>query len=52
MLFDGNVEINGSLFGRKVKYNGKFDRNRIWILGIVERSSNKLIKSINGMRKH
>lgn len=24
----------------------------IWIFGIVEQSSNKLIKSINGMRKH
>lgn len=42
--FDGDVEIDESLFGRKIKYNrGEPKGHRIWIFGIVERASNKLI---------
>ena len=42
--FSGDVEIDESLFGRKVKYNrGKPTGNRIWIFGMVERSSNRII---------
>lgn len=44
IVFDGDVEIDESLFGRKVKYNrGNPTGTRIWIFGIVERSSNKII---------
>ena len=44
MNFEGEVEIDKSLFGRKVKYNkGQPRGHRIWIFGIVERASNKII---------
>ena len=44
MNFEGEVEIDESLFGRKVKYNkGQPRGHRIWIFGIVERASNKII---------
>ena len=44
MNFEGEVEIDASLFGRKVKYNkGQPRGHRIWIFGIVERASNKII---------
>ena len=42
--FDGDVEIDESLFGRKIKYNkGEPKGHRIWIFGKIERSSNALI---------
>ena len=43
-MFEGDVEIDESLFGRKIKYNkGEPKGHRIWIFGIIERSSNTLI---------
>lgn len=42
--FQGDVEIDESLFGRKIKYNrGEPKGHRIWIFGIIHRESNKLI---------
>ena len=42
--FEGEVEIDESLFGRKIKYNkGEPKGHRIWIFGIIHRQSNKLI---------
>ncbi|CAG2225415.1 unnamed protein product [Mytilus edulis] len=42
--FQGDVELDESLFGRKIKYNrGKPTGNRIWIFGMIERSSNKIV---------
>jgi transposase-like protein len=44
IVFDGHVEIDESLFGRKAKYNrGNPTGTRIWIFGMVQRSSNKII---------
>ena len=44
MNSEGEVEIDESLFGRKVKYNkGQPRGHRIWIFGIAERASNKII---------
>jgi hypothetical protein len=44
IVFDGDVEIDESLFGRKAKYNrGNPTGTRIWIFGMVQRSSNKRI---------
>ena len=44
MNFEGEVEIDESLFRRKVKYNkGQPRGHRIWIFGIVKRASNKII---------
>ena len=44
MNFEGEVEIDESVFGRKVKYHRGQPRGcPIWIFGIVERSSNKII---------
>jgi transposase-like protein len=41
--FSGIVEIDESLFGRRVKYNkGKAVGRRIWIFGMVERDSNRI----------
>ncbi|CAC5426120.1 unnamed protein product [Mytilus coruscus] len=35
--FQGDVELDESLFGRKIKYNrGKPTGNRIWIFGMIE----------------
>ena len=43
-MFEGDVEIDESLFGRKIKYNkGEPKGHRIWIFGMIERSSNTLI---------
>ena len=43
LKFKNEVEIDESLFGRKIKYNrGKPSGQKIWIFGIVERSSNML----------
>ena len=53
IVFDGDVEIDESLFGRKVKYNrGNPTGTRIWIFGIVERSSNKIIMYLYLLRKY
>ena len=42
--FEGEVELDESLFGRKKKYNkGEPKGHRIWIFGIIHRESNKLI---------
>lgn len=42
--FEGEVELDESLFGRKIKYNkGEPKGHRIWIFGIIHRESNKLI---------
>ena len=41
--FDGVVEIDESLFGRKVKHNrGAPLGKRIWIFGIVERATGRI----------
>ena len=43
-MFQGDVEIDESLFGRKVKYNkGDPKGHRIWIFGLIERATNSLI---------
>ena len=43
-MFKGDVEIDESLFGRKIKYHkGEPKGHRIRIFGIIERSSNTLI---------
>ncbi|CAG2198649.1 unnamed protein product [Mytilus edulis] len=42
--FEGEVELDESLFGRKVKYHrGNSSGLRIWIFGIVERSTNRIV---------
>ncbi|CAG2192718.1 unnamed protein product [Mytilus edulis] len=42
--FEGEVELDESLFGRKVKYHrGNPSGLRIWIFGIVERSTNRIV---------
>ena len=42
--FEGDIEIDESLFGRKVKYNkGQSKGHRIWIFETVHRESNTLI---------
>jgi IS1 family transposase len=38
---DGDVEIDESLFGRKVKYNPT--TTRIWIFAMVQRSINQIV---------
>ena len=44
IVFDGDVEIDESLFGRKAKYNrGNPTGTRLWIFGMVQRSLNKII---------
>lgn len=44
VTLEGEIEIDESLFGRKIKYNrGNPTGTRIWIFGMVERASNKLI---------
>lgn len=45
MKFTGVVEIDESLFGRKIKAHRGNPRggDRIWILGLIERHSNRLI---------
>ena len=44
MKFSNEVEIDESLFGRKIKYNrGKPCGQKIWIFGIIERKSNLLV---------
>ena len=41
---DGDVEIDESLFGRKVKYNrGNPTTTRIWIFAMVQRSINQIV---------
>ncbi|CAG2245829.1 unnamed protein product [Mytilus edulis] len=44
LVFEGNVEKDESLFGRKITYNrGKPTGTRIWIFGMVEASSKRII---------
>ena len=45
MVFQGTVEIDESLFGRAIKNHRGNPRSgkRVWIVGIVERSSSRLI---------
>ena len=45
LKFDGIVEIDESLFGRKIKYHRGDPRGqqRIWVVGLVERSSGRAI---------
>ncbi|XP_060084565.1 uncharacterized protein LOC132563829 [Ylistrum balloti] len=42
---EGIVEIDESLFGKKCKYNRGYRQSgvRVWIVGLVERASNKLV---------
>jgi IS1 family transposase len=40
-VLDGDVEIDESLFGRKVKYNPT--TTRIWIFAMVQRSINQIV---------
>ena len=43
-MFEGDVEIDESLFGGKIKYHkGEPKGHRIWIFGLIEGSSNTLI---------
>ncbi|VDI29312.1 Hypothetical predicted protein [Mytilus galloprovincialis] len=43
-VLEGEVEIDDSLIGRKVKYNrGKPSGTIIWIFGLIERASHKLV---------
>lgn len=43
-VLEGEVEIYESLFGLKVKYHrGKPSGTRIWIFGLIERTTNKLV---------
>ena len=43
-IFSGEVEIDESMFGRRCKYHkGNPRGQKVWILGIVERSSHRLI---------
>ena len=42
--FEGIVEIDKSCFGRKVKHHrGNPRGNQLWVVGLVERSSNRII---------
>ena len=44
ITFDGEVEIDESIFGRKVKYHKGQPRGlRIWIFGLIERQTNRII---------
>jgi hypothetical protein len=45
MQFTGTVEIDGSLFGRKITANRGSPRNgeRVWIMGLVERATTRII---------
>ncbi|XP_066921897.1 uncharacterized protein [Clytia hemisphaerica] len=44
MKFTGTVEIDESLFGRKIKDNkGKKRNPQVWIFGLVERETNRII---------
>ena len=44
LIFRDHVEIDESLFGRKRKYNRGASRgHQIWIVGLVERSTNRII---------
>jgi IS1 family transposase len=41
---DGDVEIDESLFGRKVKYNrGNPTTTHVWIFAMVQRSINQIV---------
>ena len=43
-VLDGDVEIDESWFGRKVKYNrGNPTTTRIWIFAMVQRSINQIV---------
>ena len=44
LKFTGEVEIDESLFGLKIKYNkGQPRGKRIWIFGLIERETNRII---------
>ena len=44
ITFDGEVEIDESIFGRKVKYHKGQPRGlRIWIFSLIERQTNRII---------
>ena len=43
VILDGIVEIDESLFGRRVKYHkGNPRGSKVWIFGLVERSTNRI----------
>ena len=43
-MFEGDVESDESLFGRKIKYNkGEPRGHKIWIFDIIHRESNTLL---------
>ena len=43
-MCEGNVELDDSLFGRKIKKNkGEPIGHKIWIFGIIHRESNTLL---------
>lgn len=44
LVFSGHVEIDESVFGRRRKYNKGYTKGvKIWIVGLVERTSNRMI---------
>ena len=44
MKFSGEVEVDESLFGRKCKYHrGANQGIKVWVVGLIERGSNRLI---------
>ena len=45
LVMSGEIEIDESLFGRKIKYHRGYPRPglRIWIFGMVERKYNQII---------
>lgn len=44
MKFSGTIQIDESLFGRRCKYHrGKDQGAKVWIFGMIEVDSNKLI---------
>ena len=44
LKFTGEVEIDESLFGHKIKYNkGQPRGKRTWIFGLIERETNRVI---------
>ncbi|CAG2257254.1 unnamed protein product [Mytilus edulis] len=44
LKFTGEVELDESLFGRKCKYHkGKDSGTKVWVFGIIEKSSNRIV---------
>ena len=44
MMFSGDIEVDESCFGSRTKYHrGKSRGMKIWVVGLIERSSNRII---------